>query len=60
MILSKDSNYTKRIFIYLLYSERSKKVGKESMFYGAGAESGSKVITSSSKEQFIFPEVSAP
>ena len=28
MILSKDSNHTKRIFIYLLYSKKSKKSGE--------------------------------
>jgi hypothetical protein len=43
------------IHIYLLYSKRSKKVGKESMFYPSGSsselESRSKIITSSSKLQ---------
>ena len=28
MVLSNDSNHTKRIFIYLLYSKRSKKSGE--------------------------------
>ena len=63
MVLSNDSNHTKRIFIYLLYSKRSKKSGEGKYvlwLWSAGLESGSKVITSSLKVHPIDPAFLSP